>query len=324
MKLIILPAILLLATTCFGQKDIQQQNAVTEDWLHKAQTIITENQYHFKPAVSPGTFYAANMAQRLGFIITGPGYKTAPVKISEKTQAWQQGLTLSGISKGDIKITAGDIFSTVQDGSVLRFDHPDFSVEYLNNEKGLRQNFIITKKPAGDDKLEVLLKLDGDLTATVINNALQFKDKTGAIKLFYTDLNVWDADHQVIKANMELRDQHTLAIVVDDQNARYPVTVDPLNKTPEWTTSADGILPNLIGQLAVDAAYGFSVAGLGDVNGDGYDDVAVGSPTVADVISGTGTIASVGAVFVYFGSATGLPTTPSAALQPTTPVAGAF
>jgi hypothetical protein len=221
-------------------------------------------------------------------------------------------------------MTAGDQYKTVKDKSFLRFDHPGFSIEYINNEKGLRQNFIITEKPAGSGDLELLLKIEGDMSASVINNGLQFKDKTGATKLFYTDLQVWDANHRVIKAAMELRDDNTLVIIVKDASAVYPLTVDPLNKTPEWTTSADGILPALVGQLAVDAAYGFTVAGLGDVNGDGYDDVAIGAPTAADVVSGTGNLLAVGAVFVYYGSATGLPLVPSAVLQPTTLVAGAL
>jgi hypothetical protein len=115
-----------------------------------------------------------------------------------------------------------------------------------------------------------------------------------------------------------------VSIIVNDINAVYPITVDPLNQTPDWTTSASGVLPTLLNQLAVDAAYGFSVAGLGDVNGDGFADVGVGAPALVDIISGTGSIASVGGVFVFFGSASGLPTIPSAKLQPTTLVAGAL
>ncbi len=45
---------------------------------------------------------------------------------------------------------------------------------------------------------------------------------------------------------------------------------------------------------------------------------------MVDLISGTGTLASVGAVFIYYGSATGLPVIPSAKLQPTTAIAGAL
>jgi VCBS repeat-containing protein len=148
-------------------------------------------------------------------------------------------------------------------------------------------------------------------------------DNKNITRHFYRDLKVWDANHKILPATMKMRDGR-LVIDVNDKNAKYPITIDPLNKTADWTTSANGILPTLIGQLAVEAAYGFSVAGLGDVNGDGYADVGVGAPAVANVINGTGSIASVGAVFVYFGSANGLPTIPSAKLQPTTLVAGSL
>ena len=48
------------------------------------------------------------------------------------------------------------------------------------------------------------------------------------------------------------------------------------------------------------AGYGYSVAGAGDVNGDGYDDVIVGTPLLF----------SRGRAYLYFGSATGLSATP--------------
>ncbi len=52
---------------------------------------------------------------------------------------------------------------------------------------------------------------------------------------------------------------NVLSIVVDDQHARVSITIDPLNHTPDWATSADGVLPGLLTslQLQVDAAYGF-------------------------------------------------------------------
>lgn len=332
MKLLLSLGLLLLSACCLGQQEALKNNAANPnspdngDWLSQAQRQIRENSYHFKQKENAGDFFAVNMAQRLGFTITAGGYSISPVKFSQDkaAQNWQQQFSFSGINKGAASLTADGRFTTRQDRSFLSFDYPAFSIEYINNDKGLRQNFIVTKKPAGDRQLEVLLKINGDLQATVANNALQFKNTTGATALYYTDLVVWDAHKQTVQASMELRDNNMLAIVVDDRNAVYPLTIDPINKTPEWTTSADGLLPNLVGQLAIDAAYGFTVAGLGDVNGDGFDDVAIGSPTIADVISGTGNVAAVGAVFVYYGSANGLSVTPAAMLQPTTPVAGAL
>lgn len=54
--------------------------------------------------------------------------------------------------------------------------------------------------------------------------------------------------------------------------------------------------------------FGYSVASAGDVNGDGFADAVVGAP-------GTGAAAS--AAYVFFGSATGLPSAPSATLMGT-------
>ena len=58
------------------------------------------------------------------------------------------------------------------------------------------------------------------------------------------------------------------------------------------------------------AAFGFSVATAGDVNGDGYDDVLVGAPGPETDEQGRGR------VFVYHGSASGLSTAPSAGTGP--------
>ena len=55
-----------------------------------------------------------------------------------------------------------------------------------------------------------------------------------------------------------------------------------------------------IGSANVDS-FGFDVAGVGDLNGDGYDDVAIGAPD-EDLEGQT----NAGATYVYFGSAAGL------------------
>lgn len=113
---------------------------------------------------------------------------------------------------------------------------------------------------------------------------------------------------------------------MDDKNAVFPITVDPLSHAPEWTTSANGVLSPLLttGQLHLDALYGFNVAGMGDVNGDAFDDVAIGAPGAINILAGPSTIVGAGAVFVYFGSANGLSITSDKVLRATTPVANAL
>jgi len=51
------------------------------------------------------------------------------------------------------------------------------------------------------------------------------------------------------------------------------------------------------------SSFGFAVAALGDVNGDGFDDIAIGQPLHDDPIGPT---ADVGRVMVYRGSASGI------------------
>ncbi|MBI5513726.1 MAG: FG-GAP repeat protein [Deltaproteobacteria bacterium] len=65
---------------------------------------------------------------------------------------------------------------------------------------------------------------------------------------------------------------------------------------------------------APDAALGAALAGVGDVNGDGYDDVALGAP---------GALAGAGRVLVYHGSARGLGEAPARVLEGARP-GGAF
>ena len=331
---IYLPAVFMLVLLSSATAQLLSQNVykpnhtsngIDKDWLRSAQEFITESEYDFKNYASSSLdYYAANRKQKTGFTFSQSGYSVSAIEFGNKNEHWRADFEIVKLGKGKNELTPFGARSALNAKSILRYSFEKFAIEYINNQEGLRQNFIVTEKPAGNEKLEVILHLQTDLIASVNNNELILKDKKGINRLFYKDLKVWDANHQVLHASMKLCAGNMLAIVVNDQQAQYPITIDPLNQTPEWTTSADGVLPGLIGQLAVDAAYGFSVAGLGDVNGDGYDDVAVGAPAMVDLIAGTGTLAAVGAVFVYYGSSSGLPVTPAARLQPTTAVAGAL
>ncbi|MCC6608010.1 MAG: FG-GAP repeat protein [Anaerolineae bacterium] len=86
-----------------------------------------------------------------------------------------------------------------------------------------------------------------------------------------------------------------IQLAVNDHGAVYPITVDPIATDPDWSESG--------GQL--DADFGYAVAGAGDVNGDGYDDVIIGAPRYDNGETDEGR------VFAYYGSASGLATSTS-------------
>jgi hypothetical protein len=88
-------------------------------------------------------------------------------------------------------------------------------------------------------------------------------------------------------------------LLVDEGSASYPVTIDPI-----FTAAADSRIESDRGG----ASLGI-VAGAGDVNGDGFDDVIVGAPGYDAGQS------EEGAAFVFLGSADGSPASAAARLE---------
>jgi hypothetical protein len=297
------------------------------EWMKNAEMHIRESEYYFRE-LNNKTFVCANRAQKVAYSINSCGYSVEPILFSvhDVNQKWKASFNLSSIHREVSSLLTNTAFSCQTSNGYILQQHASFNVEYKNDERGLRQNFIINQKLAGIGDLVVELGLQLRNLIAAMNNGQQLllKGIDGKRVIEYDGLKVWDANRKPVKAHMQLKKSNTLDIIVEDANATYPLTIDPLNHTAEWAGSAEGILPTILGQLAVDAAYGFSVVGLGDINGDGYDDIAIGAPGLVDVISGSGTMASVGAVFVYYGGTKGLSATPSAKLQPSTCVAGAL
>lgn len=301
----------------------QTTDRIDQQWLTRAQERIASVPYQLKNG-NAGSQVASNAAQRLVFSITPGGYSVSPMRASNSgLNEWNQSLQFGAIAKGiDIYVPQHDAVATRQNAGVS-FNYGNYSIEYNNDVSGLRQNFIVNEKIDAPGELKVLMTLNGSLIPKVSDAGIKFLNSDGKVALIYSDLRVWDAKSHILAAKMELSGNE-LSLIIDDHEATYPITIDPLNKTPEWSSSADGLLPTLIGQTAINAAYGFTVAGLGDVNHDGFDDVAIGAPAMPDIISGNGNLAAVGAVFVFYGSANGLPSTPNVVLQPNTAVAGAL
>jgi hypothetical protein len=328
MKLKLYLSILILFSLSTSAQQRKVVSPSSDCWYANASAWIKQLEYDFHPKDN-NEFRVVNPANRIGFLLTEKGYSAYSLQDGNDAEPWNIVFSLKTIGREKENLQfVNSSFSKEEKTLSQHFGFAD--VEYTNDEKGLRQNFIINERPAGNGNLEIKIGLESSLAPAIVNGtALVFStngnDKN--VKLIYDDLKVWDAANKTLAAHMELNDKRNiLSLVIDDKDAQYPVTVDPLNKTPEWTTSADGILPSLLNNMTLQAQslYGYAVSGLGDINNDGFDDVAVGAPGMADVISGSGSLLGVGAVFIYLGSADGLHTTPGKILQPATAIAGAL
>ena len=324
----ILSLLTLMCVTVNGQKSNELPKQASNDWYRTATENLLQKEYVFKATTKPSIYRTVNPKNQLGFLVSPAGFSVHNLKQADDN--WNVEFRFVGAGKENGSCLQAGGFVATEKESALVFASSVLDIEYINNADGLRQNFIVKERPQGIGNLKIQLGLISDLEAVIAGSgklAFHTKENKNDVKLIYDDLKVWDANGTILKAEFNLdQNDNLIDIIVNDNEAVYPVTVDPLNRTAEWSSSADGLLPALLTnlQLQVETLYGYTVAGLGDINGDGFDDVAITAPGMADVITGSGSLLGVGAVFIYLGSPTGLPASPSKVLQPTTAVAGAL
>lgn len=220
-----------------------------------------------------------------GFTLSGP--VSAP--------EWSTRFRVIGLNRAGVASTwTGG--QAVFDDQRLAWNGSGLTVEYLLGEEGLRQNFILNDRPSGCGTLSVDLAVKTALCGvTEGRTGCVFTGTDGNLRHAYRDLKAWDACGTPLLASMYW-DQvdEVLSLIVEDEGASYPITIDPVS------TTANRILSQAVG-----SRFGWTPANAGDLNGDGYSDIAVGAPPLA----------AEGTVYVYYGSATGIGSAPDVTLK---------
>ncbi|MCS6989585.1 MAG: FG-GAP-like repeat-containing protein [Chloroherpetonaceae bacterium] len=268
----------------------QLPDGASASWWELAQKNICESEYHIRPK-GDEMFSSPNRAQNLRFVYSERGFSAT--RRDSLAHLWKVELKYVGISKQRDVQPDDAPFQLSADANTLTASGERVLMRYRNDEKGMRQDFIVKKKPAGRKPLRLWLeaRMSGG-KIDVKPDAVSFLTESGAEAMRYSDLKVWDANQRRLKARFE-REGERLAIVVNDKNAAYPITIDPLSTTPNWSAESN----------QADAQFGIWVGSAGDVNGDGFSDVIVGAHLFDNGETDEGR------AFVYHGSASGLSAT---------------
>jgi hypothetical protein len=270
-------------------------------WLKEATSRIELGSYHVIPAETG--LLASNSRQSFD------------VQFGSATQlqgdGWAFSMTVAGIGSEDMLVSPGmgqaGIGDCLESGEkdamgaclkqvVTTYGTDELLIEWWENRpEGLHQGFTVQAPVAAGEELVVALAISGtDSTGSKLELTLEGRDEAhllgAGVDLQYAGLQAWDATGRALSSYMSLGEQG-LELHIDTANAVWPVDIDPT-------------ITNLESNQA-SADFGYSIAGAGDVNGDGYDDVIVGSPLYDNGQTNEGR------AFVYMGSSTGISTTAS-------------
>ncbi len=156
---------------------------------------------------------------------------------------------------------------------------------YINDTRGIEHGYTVQQRPARktadvQSPLAFTLAVRGGLTAQITEDQrdVRFVDAKGGTALTYTGLTVFDADGKDVPARFE-KHGDLLRLLVEEADARYPLTIDPLvqqaylkaSNTDAWDSF--GYSVSISGDTVVVGALGEDSNATG-VNGDQNDNSA--------------------------------------------------
>ena len=267
---------------------------VPDAWSRRVGRDIAASEYHLTWQPEAQAFSAPNREQGLRATFGPTGLRVTP----REDASWEWGLSLVG----------WDEAAPSASGPRVEYDRGRIVEWYVNEPQGIEQGFTLLAPAVEDaDEVHLDLALSGTLSPVIAEDgqAIDFATPEGRKVLRYGQLLVTDAAGRTLRAWME-GIPGGIRLAFDSTDAVYPVTVDPLATSAAWSNTGVG-------------GYGFAVSTVGDVNGDGYSDVAVSAKSFDNGIAH-----AFGRVYVYHGAASGPSLTPTTTLSPPGPNTGPF
>ncbi|WP_375758446.1 hypothetical protein [Corallococcus exercitus] len=190
-------------------------------------------------ATHPHGYRCANPAQAFDATFTGAGLDLTPRGPSTGSSPLRMSLRGYGYGEQMQPVAAAEL--VVRDNRI-EYQRGPLTEWYINERQGLEQGFTLAAPPAGSPSGEPLvlrLGVTGELRAVLEADGAQvaFVDAGGERVWSYSKLAAFDAKGRQLPARMRLaRDE--VRLEVDDRDAAYPVTIDPLIVTEQAKLTA--------------------------------------------------------------------------------------
>jgi len=226
-------------------------------------------------AHNPGQGYSTYFAEDEVHLIHRSGDEKWHVML--KLTGFGDSNRIEPITKGEIKTENNRVEIRK---SAIRNSKFEILEWYENKPEGLEQGFNINTSPplnprSPNSPLRLTLQIESELQPRLESDgqALSFvKETHGASVLNYGNLKAIDAKGKELVSRMELRGDE-LSLVVDDNDAVYPLTIDPLFTQKKNLTASDptdsadfGVAVAIDGDTVVAGASG----GLASQQGSAY------------------------------------------------------
>ena len=231
----------------------------SKDW-RQIRSHLEQASYHVAPVASSpdqlaaASFQANNRRHKMRTIFHPESVRVIPTDGA----AWEWGLKLRAYGyEGSTRAPRGAELAAA--GNRIEYRRGDLVEWYINDGRGLEQGFTLSEQPGkrGDRDLLIELEFNGSLSPgwKQGSGAIAFNDSDGETVLRYGGLLAWDAGGRDLPVTL-MAHNGGFALRVDDRQAVYPITIDPMvtNETVKLLAS-DG---------AADDRFGESVAVSGD------------------------------------------------------------
>lgn len=156
----------------------------------------------------------------------------------------------------------------IQEGQTVVVHREGFAEHFSVTENGLRQDFVIADRPGGQGSLMLTLGVEGAAVSSPDKNRVLLRFPGSGRELAYDRLHVFDATGKILPASMAAAGPD-IRIQVDDQEAVYPVCIDPTYSDADWDSLGNFPGPNAsVGDMVMSPAGDIIIGGLFTAIGD--------------------------------------------------------